>query len=216
MKRLRWWFVSTVGVVLAAAVNLGLSSLVRVRRIDAEHDLMVANPKTPAIYAFWHGRFWLLPRHLGHPGITTLVSRSQDGEIIARVLRLMRFGTRRGSSSRGGKEALSELEAVLASGVPVAITPDGPRGPRHVAQMGTIALAARSGAPIIPLGVAAAPAWTLKSWDRFQIPKPFARGVLVFGEPLTVDPAEDWERARVRLQEALQRAEARADDEVGR
>lgn len=216
MQRVKWWFVSTVGVALAAGLNLLLSSLVRMRRIDVHHDENAIKHGKSVIYAFWHGRFWLLPRHLGHPGITVMISRSKDGEIIARVLSLMGYHATRGSSSRGGSEALGGLEQVLAQRRPVAITPDGPRGPRHHAQMGAVALAARTGAPIVPLGVSARPAWTLKSWDRFQIPMPLSRGVLVFGEPQFVGPEDDKEDARLALEQALIAAERRADHEVGR
>ncbi len=111
-----------------------------------------------------------------------LVSEHSDGEIIARIG--ARFGQRavRGSSSRGAARALLTLVRTLLDGHVVAITPDGPRGPRHVAQAGVVAASQKSGAPIVAIGVAYSGAWTLGSWDRFCIPYPFARVVLAYSD----------------------------------
>jgi lysophospholipid acyltransferase (LPLAT)-like uncharacterized protein len=215
MRALRLWALKGPGVWLAAAVNRLLARAARVRRLHVERDVEAIKTSTAVIYAFWHGRFWLLPKHLGHPGVTVLVSRSTDGEIIARILNRLGHHSVRGSSSRGGREALSGLVAVLEAGRPVAITPDGPRGPRQEAQMGAVALAARTGCPIVPVGVSARPNWTLGSWDRFQIPKPFARAVVVFGEPLRVPREGDLEPWRDRLQRALDSLQDEADRETG-
>jgi len=120
-----------------------------------------------------------------------MASRSRDGEIEARFLQ--RFGVEvvRGSTTRGGSEALRALVHALRRGREAVITPDGPRGPAYVVQPGIIALARLTGAPIIPLTFSAAPAWRLKSWDEFLIPKPFARGVVSFGPPLFVPRRAD-------------------------
>jgi hypothetical protein len=152
---------------------------------------------------------------LRRPGTGVLVSLSPDGEVIAQVLERLGFRAVRGSSSRRGREGLRELEAWLAQGRSAALTPDGPRGPRHRAQMGTVVLAARSGRAIVPLGGAAHPAWTLGSWDRFQIPRPWARAALVFGEPLRVPSGEtDLEPWRARLEAALDAVEREAEQVV--
>ncbi len=213
-RELRWRFGTTLGVPLAAGAIALLSKLARVEHVDKQHDTDAIESSKAVIYAFWHGRFWLLPLHLGHSGITVLVSRSRDGEVITRILGKLGHHAVRGSSSRGGREALTALESVLAGGDSVALTPDGPRGPRHRAQVGTVALAARTGCPVVPVGVAASPAWTLSSWDRFQIPKPRARGVVVFGEPLRVPAGEELEPWRLRLETTLVELESRADAAV--
>jgi hypothetical protein len=122
----------------------------------------------------------------------------------------------RGSTSRGGREGLVELEAHLREGRSVALTPDGPRGPRHQAQIGALVLAARTGKPILPVSAASARAWEPGSWDAFQVPCPGTRGVIVFGKPLRVPALRDAETWRPRLEDALNAVEAEADRAVGR
>jgi len=143
-----------------------------------------------------------------------LVSLSEDGDLMARVLEKLDFVPVRGSSSRGGEEGLRELERWVRSGRSVALTPDGPRGPRHIAARGAVVLAARTGKPILPLGVASTRAWTLDSWDSFQVPMPGTRGVIVVGKPLIVPPMSDLEPWRRRLEIALNEVETEADREA--
>lgn len=165
-----------------------------------------------AIYVFWHGRFWLAAGRLGRPGTAVLVSLSEDGEVIARAARDLGFHPVRGSSSRGGREGLAALGRCLAEGRDVAITPDGPRGPRETVQIGAVVLAARSGRPVVPIGIASRPVWRLNSWDRFQIPKPWARAVAIYGAPLRVPDVPDLEPWRQRLETALRAAQRRAEE----
>lgn len=198
----------------ATVLRAGTASL-RWRHVHAERESRLLETDRCVIYAGWHGRMLVLAGGLRRPGTGVLVSLSPDGEVIAQVLERLGFRAVRGSSSRRGSEGLRELEAWLARGRSAAITPDGPRGPRHRAQMGTVVLAARSGRAILPLGGAARPAWTLGSWDRFQIPRPWARAALVFGEPLRVPPGEtDLEPWRARLEAALDAAEREAEQVV--
>jgi lysophospholipid acyltransferase (LPLAT)-like uncharacterized protein len=142
----------------------------------------------PWILAFWHGRMLpMLPLRAHRArGIHVLVSPSDDGGLASIALR--RFGYRvvRGSLSRGGSRALREMDDVLANGGQLVLTPDGPRGPRHQMNSGVAWLARASGAPIVPVGVAVDRAWHLRSWDRFTIPKPFARVVIAYGDPVRV------------------------------
>ena len=197
-----------------ASVLRSLSALVRLRELHKEREKDALSRYGSVIYAFWHGRGFLLAGRVGRRGTAVLVSLSEDGEMIARASRRLGFHPVRGSSSRRGREGLAELERALAEGRPVAITPDGPRGPRHRAQMGAVVLAARSGKPILPMGVSARPAWTLGSWDAFQVPRPGARGAVVYGDAILVPAAADLEPWRMRLEEALNAAEAEADREV--
>jgi lysophospholipid acyltransferase (LPLAT)-like uncharacterized protein len=159
---------------------------------------------------------WLLASRLRHRRSGVLVSLSRDGTLIAGILARLGYQPVRGSSSRGGAGGLRELEAMLRAGRSVALTPDGPRGPRHRAQWGAVALAAATGRPILPLAASTQPAWTLGSWDGFQIPRPGARGVIVFGEPLAVPEDADPAAWSARLESALNAAEAEADREAGR
>jgi hypothetical protein len=170
------------------------------------------------IYAFWHSRM-VVPAftHRGR-GIGVLSSEHRDGEIMSRTLVRLGFQSVRGSTTRGGAEGLRGLMSLPAE-CDLAITPDGPRGPRWVAKPGIVFLAGSLGIPILPAGILVRPAWQLRSWDRFLLPKPFARAVVVFGEPIVVPgiPASDEERDRLAgvLQARLLAAEKEAAARLG-
>lgn len=151
-------------------------------------------PAQPLIYGIWHNRlayslFYrpVIWRELRRArGVAALISASRDGSWLARVMELSGFLPVRGSSSRRGSQALRELTTVLKRNHDVAITPDGPRGPRYVVQEGLIALAQLTGAPIVPVTDEVNWTITLRSWDAFRVPVPFARCRLRLGEPLFV------------------------------
>jgi lysophospholipid acyltransferase (LPLAT)-like uncharacterized protein len=171
------------------------------------------------IYAVWHGRLLLLPYLYGRRGSHVLASRSRDGELVARWVR--RFGLEpvRGSSTRGGGEALRRLARALRSGGEVVVVPDGPRGPREVCKPGVIALARLTGAPIMPMALGASREWRLHSWDEFRIPRPFARCVMRFGEPIQVPRAggrAGEEAARKEVEAALRGLCWQVDEEARR
>jgi len=140
-----------------------------------------------------------------------MTSQNFDGEWIARIIHRFGFGTARGSTSRGAARALVQLRQDLRAGRPVALTIDGPRGPARVAQPGAVWLAGATGHPILPFHIEASDSWTLRSWDRTQIPKPFATVAIAIGEPMTVAGTADdvVEAARVALEEGLRRLENR-------
>ena len=121
-----------------------------------------------------------------HQGLHVLVSPSDDGGIAKKLL--TRFGYRviRGSTSRHASRALREMLGVLDEGESVVVTPDGPRGPRHSMNSGVAYMARVTGLEIVPIGLACDNAWRLRSWDRFTIPKPFARVAITYGKPLAV------------------------------
>jgi lysophospholipid acyltransferase (LPLAT)-like uncharacterized protein len=141
----------------------------------------------PVIFALWHGR--LLPLGFLHRGqdIVCLASRSSDGEYVTRVLQHWGFGVVRGSSSSGGDTAFRELIRVVRAGRSVAVTPDGPRGPRERLKPGVLQLAQLTGAPVVPLAAAASRSWWFVSWDRFLVPQPFARLHVEYGDPIFVN-----------------------------
>lgn len=209
-------FLRAVGAALGAAILGGSSRLVRLKRLHVERETRALVDHKSVVYAFWHGRGWLVAGRAGRRGSAVLISLSEDGDVMARAATRLGLHPVRGSSSRRGRESLAEMTRELAEGRSAAITPDGPRGPRHHAQIGAVVLAARSGKPIVPMGIAAHPAWEMKSWDSFQIPRPGARAVVVYGEPIEVPAVEDLEPWRVQLEAALNAAEAEADREVGR
>ena len=170
------------------------------------------------IYIVWHGRILIVPwlyrrlrRSRGARAPLVLVSRSRDGELGTRYVRWFGLSVVRGSSSRGGGTALRALVTAIRDGIDVAIVPDGPRGPSEQLQGGVVALAALTGAPVVPLAVGASPARRLSSWDRFLVPVPFARCVLAFGTPVRVDRDAGRVQAGKELEQALAEVTARAD-----
>jgi lysophospholipid acyltransferase (LPLAT)-like uncharacterized protein len=212
------------GLMLSAGPALGalaLRALARTLRVS-RHEASVAAlwaARRPVIYVVWHGRLLLLPYLYGHRGCHVLASRSRDGELIARWAR--RFGLEpvRGSSSHGGTGALRALARALRAGREVVVVPDGPRGPREVLKPGVIALARLTGAPIVPMAVGASREWRVRSWDEFRIPRPFARCVMRFGEPIHVSRAADRtgeEAARKEVEAALRDLGWRVDEEARR
>jgi lysophospholipid acyltransferase (LPLAT)-like uncharacterized protein len=145
--------------------------------------------KTPFVLAFWHGRM-LCALHLAYlyrqVRATVMVSRSQDGEFISQVSK--RFGVHptRGSTSRGGSRAMLQMVRRVQEGYVACVTPDGPRGPRYRVQPGVITVAQKTGASILPLAYDAEWKKVFQSWDRFIMPLPFSRIVVVYGEPISV------------------------------
>ena len=164
---------------------------------------------------FWHGRLLMIPFLYPGKWMHVLISTHRDGEIIARVMERFRFRLVRGSSKKGGTAALKEMVRLLREDKDVAITPDGPKGPREVAKPGVAQVARLSGKAVIPMAFGASRAWRLGSWDRFFIPKPFSRGVYVVGEPLRYRDGEEPEAFRVRIEAALRDVTERADGYFG-
>lgn len=160
--------------VAGAALVSALLSTTRIERIDLENLAHFRRRGTPVIFVFWHGNLLPLVHYHRHEGIVVLVSEHADGERIARVLARRGFGTVRGSSTRGGVRGLRALVRAARAGRDLALTPDGPRGPRGEFKPGALAVARLTGLPVIPLAVSASPSWSLGSWDRFMVPKPFA------------------------------------------
>jgi lysophospholipid acyltransferase (LPLAT)-like uncharacterized protein len=175
-------------------------------------------PGERCIFALWHAR--LLPLVYTHRGrgVGVLISHHRDGEWIARIIRRMGYVSARGSSTRGGEEGLREMLGLASAGRILAITPDGPRGPAETAKLGAVFLASRAGLPMIPVAAAGRSEWALRSWDRFRVPKPFARVVVAYGDPIVVPPGLDpaaLETWRGRLDAAIREATERADRAVG-
>jgi lysophospholipid acyltransferase (LPLAT)-like uncharacterized protein len=162
--------------------------------------------------AFWHGRILPATVFFRDRGIVVMISRNFDGEWITRVIQRFGYDTARGSSSRGGSRALVQLRRDLTAGKPVGFALDGPRGPARVAQPGAVFLAGATGHPILPFHVESSAAWTLNSWDRTQIPKPFATVALAVGQPLQIAGTDETTITAgiEQLQHRLHTLEARA------
>ena len=145
------------------------------------------------IYTFWHDRVFLSTYFWRNREIVVMTSQSFDGEYIARFIQRLGYGASRGSSTRGGIGALVEMIRLMKAGKPAAFTIDGPKGPRYIAKPGAVLLAKKTGNPVLPFCITPAKYWTINSWDKFQIPKPFTRALLVIAPPLFVDAKADEE-----------------------
>ncbi len=208
-RRLQARAISAVGYPLVAL----LGATFRWRSEGAErYDEVVRGGRQP-IMAFWHGRILPATCFFRGRGIVVITSENFDGEWIAGIIERFGYDTARGSTSRGARKALIKLRRDMAAGKPAAFTVDGPRGPARVAQPGAVWLAKATGNPVLPFHIEANRFWTVHSWDRTQIPKPFARVAIAIGEPLEVPPGADdrgIEAARLALEARLQALEARA------
>jgi lysophospholipid acyltransferase (LPLAT)-like uncharacterized protein len=183
-----------------------LGATIRLRLHDPHQVVRRLGPD-PVIFAFWHNRILLMPyiyRKVS-PGrrLKVMISRSRDGEFISAVAARFGIGAVRGSSSRGAVSALREAVRVLQEGASdIGITPDGPRGPRHVVQEGVVRMARQSGAAVVPVTYALSWKWEANSWDRFQVPLPFSRCDLHFGPMLSPATMED-DALRAAITQAL-------------
>ena len=210
-------FQALLDALICALVPLLLRLLVRtwsVRVVNRDVLRNYVDTGRPVIVATWHQMILPGVAFFRDRKAYIMVSKSRDGELIARVNLRMGFRNVRGSSSRGGGEALLAMIDVLRGGSQGAMMVDGPRGPAREPKAGCVLAASRGGAPLIPLGCRARPAIRARGWDRTLIPLPFARVVLCFGEPLAVPPEaapEEVERYRVRVREGLLAAEDRAE-----
>jgi hypothetical protein len=147
----------------------------------------------------------------------SLISRSADGEYLSRVVEHWDYHSARGSSTRGGMEALRELVRAVRSGRSLAITPDGPRGPRQVMKPGVVVVAQLTGQPLVPVSVGASSSWRINSWDRFMIPRPFAKLTVRYAEPIYVprDATEaDVNEISQRVETILNALTEQCDDDA--
>lgn len=158
----------------------------RIRVVNGEHVRELRRAGHTFIFALWHGQLLPLLWHHREEGVRVLISEHRDGELVARAARSLGYGLIRGSSTRGAERALISLVRELQEGHEVAITPDGPRGPAATFASGALVAAQRSDSFILPVAASADRAWRLRSWDRFMIPKPFARVTVAYGPPAKV------------------------------
>ncbi|HZS32136.1 MAG TPA: lysophospholipid acyltransferase family protein [Methylomirabilota bacterium] len=218
-RRARALVGSRPALALGRGLVRALGATLRVREIRSAAGDAFWRERRPVIYAVWHGRILLLPYLYGRRGVHVLASRSRDGELLSRFVQGFGVAVVRGSSSRGGGRALLALARLVRERrVEALLVPDGPRGPREVAQPGAVLLARLTGAPLVPVGVGAWPRWVLRSWDAFVVPRPFGRAAVVFGEPICVPVDADRtgiEAKREELETALRRVTAAADRAAG-
>ncbi len=201
--------------LLAGPVVSLLARTWRVETVREEAWRQLARTGTPHVFLLWHDALLPLLWHHRGRGVTIVVSDAQDGRFLAEYARRIGYQAARGSSTRGGVRALIGAVHALREGGVVAFTPDGPRGPPRVFKGGVLLAAQRGGGTVVPLHAGADRAWRLRSWDRFMIPKPFARVRIAYGTPFRVAPGEaGMDAARLQAEAELARAvrEAEWDD----
>jgi lysophospholipid acyltransferase (LPLAT)-like uncharacterized protein len=200
------WHGELAALAIVSAVK-AISLTWRVKFVDETEGV-----QGPIIFCLWHNRLALcMEAYHGFAakrwpgrGLAALISASKDGALLARILKYFDVWPVRGSSSRRGRQALLELTTRIQGGTNVAITPDGPRGPKYQVQEGVIALAQVTGAAIVPVSATARWKWTVRSWDAFQVPLPFAACEIRMTKPLRV-PREAGEAEREALRAELER-----------
>jgi len=157
--------------------------------------------KPPFIFVLWHSRILPLLALHKREGLVLLISRHRDGEYLADLAQGWGYSSVRGSTQRGGEVGLLGIVRALQGGAVVAMTPDGPRGPRERVQPGAIAAAQHAGVPLIAAGARTASAWYLNSWDRMCIPKPFAAIDVRYSAPIQIGPGKDGLRQGIAVVE---------------
>lgn len=204
--------------VLSFPIYLIARSIGITLRIQVEGFEPIEKLEGGKMLAGWHGRTFVAALFFRGRGVWTIISQSRDGEMQNRVFTRFGFKTIRGSTGRGGVRAAVEAIRVLRKGVTMAFTPDGPRGPSGVVQDGILMMAAKSGAAMVPVGVSASRRRLVKTWDRYMVPCFFARCIMIFGDPIYVAEdasPEEFEAARLKLQDEMHRLEAEAEARMG-
>ncbi len=196
-----------------------IRGLVKTLRVEC-HPLGDLSPPADSVpagrrlaLALWHDHLILPAVSWGQPGVSVLISKHADGQILASLIRSLGMGVVFGSTNRGGVEAVRQILAGNAGCRHLAVTVDGPRGPRRVVQPGIVYTASRCGMELLAVGVGYQKAWRAKSWDRFAVPRPGCRAKLLLGAPLAL-PADlgtaGLEQCRLWLQAELDRLDTAA------
>jgi len=195
-----------------------LGSTWRVEWRGKEHLERARALSGQVLFSSWHGRFLVLSYTHRRRDIQVLASEHPDGDLMGRTIRRLGFGHLKGSTTRGGARALRDLSRVLREGLDVGLTVDGPRGPRGYVQQGAIELGRMTGSAVVPVSNSSRPRKLFRTWDVFQLPLPFARVVVSYGEPFVVPPGageSERERYRVLLEERLGGLTSELDCELG-
>ncbi len=192
-------------------INLsGNTSKIIIKNRDLVRDYL--NLEKKGIFAAWHSQLVLTTYNHKDMNICGLVSKSKDGEYLARMLTNLGFKTVRGSTSSGATRSILKLIVYAKKGFSIAITPDGPKGPKHKVQNGVVFLAQKTGLPIIPIGSALSKKITFNSWDKFQLPFPFSRAALVYNKPFFVLPDDNLDVKAKELENILNTLTLQAEE----
>lgn len=213
-RRSRWKRAQAAAIAaIGAPVIEALGGTYQWREQGASHLDEVAREGRQPILALWHGRILAATLYFRDRQIVAMTSENFDGEWVARLMRRFGYHAARGSTSRGGARALAQLKREMADGYPAAFTVDGPRGPARIAQPGAAWLASATGNPVVPFHIEADRHWTVRSWDRHQVPKPGATLAVAIGRPIEIEPRADEqvvEAGRLDIQRSLLALEEQA------
>ncbi|MEY2342387.1 lysophospholipid acyltransferase family protein [Acidithiobacillus sp. IBUN Pt1247-S3] len=207
---------------LAAILLKAIASSLRWQEEGAEQIRALHVSGQPIILAFWHGRLALIPaayRRIGGRRVKILISEHRDGELIAQVMSHWGYEAVRGSSRRGALKGAKGMLRGAREGYDLAITPDGPRGPREELQAGVLELARWTGLPIVPVTFSARWGRCFASWDRFLFPWPGSRALVLWGEPMRIaadTPASEMTILQQQLEEQMRTQRQHADQLMGR
>ena len=208
LKRAQAAAIAAAGVPIIAGLGASLNW-----KVEGLEQLNFDGSGRRPIMAFWHGRVLTATYFFRRRGIVVMISENFDGEWIARIIEQFGFRTARGSTSRGGQRAMLQLKREMEQGRPSGFAVDGPRGPARQAQPGAVWLAKLTGNPVVPFHMEASSYWSLKSWDRTQIPKPLSTVAVAVGAPIHVPADADeatLEAKRVEVERSLFALETRA------
>lgn len=209
-KEFKWKFIGVLGRLVLWL--LGKSARMTVLGEDRYKELRVK--KKPVIILIWHGRILICPYLFRKRGALALVSPSEDGEILVRIIEGWGFKILRGSSSHAIPKAWVQMINELDKGGELLIVPDGPKGPNRKLKLGALKLSQQKGAYLVPFSFSASRKKILCSWDNFLFFYPFAKIVVIYGEPIVVDPdlsGDDLEKERQRIERILIDLDAEAD-----
>jgi len=218
----RWYDTILLWVIppLAALLIKLLMLTCRVIRVEGQDRERAAISRSGggAVYATWHQRMPYHFHYFGSRHVTVMISQSRDGEYVARVAAWLGFKNVRGSSTRGGSKAMRELVKRIREGEIGGMLADGPLGPARVAKMGSVAIARDAEVPLIPVLWGADRCWIFNSWDRYLVPKPFARVVIFYAEPIWIPQSaveEELEGYRRLFEERLNQGARWCDEQFG-
>lgn len=220
--QLRWYdplLLSILCPLIALLIKVLMLSC-RVIKVEGEEEQKEAVERScgRAVYATWHQRMPYHFHYFGSRHVTMMISQSRDGEYAARIAHWLGFRSVRGSSTRGGSKALKAIIAEIKRGETGGMLADGPLGPARVAKMGSVIIARDTEAPLIPVLWGADRCWVLNSWDRYLIPKPFARVVIHYAKPIWIPASatgEELERYRKLFEDRLNEGTRLCDEYFG-
>ena len=202
MNSIKIWLIAVFGRALMLLINRTLNY----RVVGSYYYSRLVGEGKKIIFSFWHNGIFMGTYFWRDKGIAVLTSKNFDGEYIARIIKKFGYEPVRGSTSKGGAEALIQLKKIMDNGKDTAFTVDGPRGPKYRVQPGAIWLASKTHQPILPFIAYAERKWELKSWDSFQIPYPFSTAWIIIGNPIYVGKIENdaqLEQYRQELETSL-------------